>query len=226
MTAFTPYPSTTVIDELTRRPVEPGSGAIGRVALSGRIPLGYYNAPEKTAETFVEIDGVRWVLTGDMATIAEDGTVRLFGRGSGCINTGGEKVFPEEVEAVLKAHPSVYDVLVVGVDDQRWGQAVAAVVEPAPGASPTLDELAEHCRPSLAGYKVPRSLVLVDHVERSPAGKADYRWAQRTAWRLTCAAPTGNWAQIVRIRAKMPSFAGGVRRGRGRCSGCSAPACA
>ena len=181
MTAFTPYPSTTVIDELTRRPVEPGSGAIGRVALSGRIPLGYYNAPEKTAETFVEIDGVRWVLTGDMATIAADGTVRLFGRGSGCINTGGEKVFPEEVEAVLKAHRSVYDVLVVGVDDQRWGQAVAAVVEPTPGTSPTLDELAAHCRASLAGYKVPRSLVLVDHVERSPAGKADYRWAQRAA---------------------------------------------
>ena len=181
MTAFTPFPSTTVIDEVTRRPVEPGSGAVGRVALSGRIPLGYYNAPEKTAETFVEIDGVRWVLTGDMATIAEDGTVRLFGRGSGCINTGGEKVFPEEVEAVLKSHPAVYDVLVVGVDDPRWGQAVAAVVEPVPGESPTLDELAEHARQSLAGYKVPRSLVLVGEVERSPAGKADYRWAQRVA---------------------------------------------
>jgi 3-oxocholest-4-en-26-oate---CoA ligase len=181
MTAFTPFPSTTVIDEATRRPVEPGSEVMGRVALSGRIPLGYYNAPEKTAETFVEIDGVRWVLTGDMATIADDGTVRLFGRGSGCINTGGEKVFPEEVEAVLKAHPAVYDVLVVGVDDQRWGQAVAAVVEPVQGQSPTLDQLADHARASLAGYKVPRSLVLVDHVERSPAGKADYRWAQRAA---------------------------------------------
>jgi 3-oxocholest-4-en-26-oate---CoA ligase len=180
-TAFTPYPSTTVVDDATRRPIEPGSGVIGRVALSGRIPIGYYNAPEKTAETFVEIDGVRWVLTGDMATISEDGTVRLFGRGSGCINTGGEKVFPEEVEAVLKAHPSVYDVLVVGVDDQRWGQAVAAVVQPATGAAPTLDELAAHCRDELAGYKVPRSLVLVDRIERSPAGKADYRWAQRAA---------------------------------------------
>ena len=154
---------------------------VGRVALTGRIPIGYYNAPEKTAETFVEIDGVRWVLTGDMATIAEDGTVRLLGRGSGCINTGGEKVFPEEVEAVLKSHPSVYDVLVVGVDDERWGQRVAAVVQPVDGHSPTLDELADHCRTSLAGYKVPRSLVLVDQIERSPAGKADYRWAHRAA---------------------------------------------
>jgi acyl-CoA synthetase (AMP-forming)/AMP-acid ligase II len=180
-TKFTPYPSTTVIDEATRRPVEPGSGVVGRVALTGRIPIGYYNAPEKTAETFVDIDGQRWVLTGDMATISEDGTVRLFGRGSGCINTGGEKVFPEEVEAVLKAHPSVYDALVVGIDDQRWGQAVAAVVQPVEGARPTLDELAAHCRASLAGYKVPRSLVLVAQVERSPAGKADYRWAQSVA---------------------------------------------
>ncbi|HVN51386.1 MAG TPA: acyl-CoA synthetase [Acidimicrobiales bacterium] len=180
-TRFTPYPSTTVIDEATRRPVEPGSGVIGRVSLTGRIPIGYYNAPEKTAETFVEIDGQRWVMTGDMATIEEDGTVRLFGRGSGCINTGGEKVFPEEVEAVLKAHPSVYDALVVGVDDQRWGQAVAAIVAPVEGTTPTLDELAEHCRASLAGYKVPRSLVLVDRVQRSPAGKADYRWAQQVA---------------------------------------------
>jgi 3-oxocholest-4-en-26-oate---CoA ligase len=180
-TAFTAYPNTTVIDEATRRPVEPGSGTVGRVALTGRIPIGYYNAPEKTAETFVEIDGVRWVLTGDMATISADGTVRLLGRGSGCINTGGEKVFPEEVEAVLKAHPSVYDALVVGVDDQRWGQTVAAVVQPVPGTSPSLGELADHCRASLAGYKVPRSLVLVAEIQRSPAGKADYRWAQGVA---------------------------------------------
>jgi acyl-CoA synthetase (AMP-forming)/AMP-acid ligase II len=179
--AFTPFPSTTVVDEATRRPVVPGSGVVGRVALSGRIPLGYYNAPEKTAETFVEIDGERWVLTGDMATMGEDGTIRLLGRGSGCINTGGEKVFPEEVEAVLKAHPDVYDALVVGVDDDRWGQAVAAVVQPVEGTRPTLDSLAAHCRTELAGYKVPRSLVLVDEVQRSPAGKADYRWATKVA---------------------------------------------
>jgi acyl-CoA synthetase (AMP-forming)/AMP-acid ligase II len=180
-TAFTPYSATTVVDESTRRPVEPGSGVVGRVALSGRIPIEYYNAPEKTAETFVDIDGVRYVLTGDMATLEADGTIHLLGRGSGCINTGGEKVFPEEVEAVLKAHPAVYDALVVGVDDARWGQAVAAVVQPVAGATPSLDELASHCRASLAGYKVPRSLVLVDQVQRSPAGKADYRWAQKVA---------------------------------------------
>jgi acyl-CoA synthetase (AMP-forming)/AMP-acid ligase II len=176
-TAFKPYSSTAVIDEATRQPVEAGSGVVGRVALSGRIPIGYYNAPEKTAETFVEVEGVRWVMTGDMATLSADGTIHLLGRGSGCINTGGEKVFPEEVEAALKAHPEVYDAVVVGIDDARWGQAVAAIVQPVRGTQPTLEALAEHCRATLAGYKVPRSLVLVDQVQRSPAGKADYRWA-------------------------------------------------
>ncbi len=180
-TAFTPYPSTTVLDEDTRRPVEPGSEVVGRVALRGRIPLGYYNAPEKTAETFVEVEGVRWVLTGDMATVSADGTIHLLGRGSVCINTGGEKVYPEEVEAVVKAHPAVYDVLVIGVDDDRWGQRVSAVVQPVEGERVTLDELVEFCRPSIAGYKVPRSMVVVDEIERSPAGKADYRWAKRVA---------------------------------------------
>jgi len=182
VTAFTPYPSTTVLDEETRRPVEPGSEVVGRVALTGRIPLGYYNAPEKTAETFVEVDGVRWVLTGDMATIAQDGTIVLLGRGSVCINTGGEKVYPEEVEAVLKAHPAVYDAVVVGVDDDRWGQRVTAVVQPVEGSpGVSLDALVEFCRGSIAGYKVPRTLVTVDRIERSPAGKADYRWAKRVA---------------------------------------------
>ena len=180
-TAFTPYPTTTVLDEVTRAPVEAGSGVVGRVALQGRIPLGYYNAPDKTAETFVEVDGVRWVLTGDMATLEADGTIRLLGRGSVCINTGGEKVYPEEVEAVLKAHPSVYDVLVIGVDDDRWGQRVTAVVQPVDGGQVSLDELVAHCRESIAGYKVPRSLVTVERIERSPAGKADYRWAKRVA---------------------------------------------
>jgi acyl-CoA synthetase (AMP-forming)/AMP-acid ligase II len=181
VTAFTPYPTTTVLDDLSRRPVEPGSKVVGRVALRGRVPLGYYNAPEKTAETFVEVDGVRWVLTGDMATLESDGTIRLLGRGSVCINTGGEKVYPEEVEAVIKTHPAVYDVLVVGIDDERWGERVAAVVELIPGGSLSLDELVGHCRELLAGYKLPRSLVTVDKVERSPAGKADYRWAKRVA---------------------------------------------
>jgi 3-oxocholest-4-en-26-oate---CoA ligase len=163
------------------RPVEPGSGVIGRVAMSGHIPLRYHNAPQKTAETFVEIDGVRHVLTGDMARVEADGSVVLLGRGSVCINTGGEKVFPEEVESVLKDHPCVYDVLVVGVPDDRWGERVAAVVQPDAGAEVTLDDLDAHCEGRLAGYKKPRTLVLVDEVVRSPAGKADYRWARRTA---------------------------------------------
>ncbi len=154
---------------------------IGKVALTGRIPLGYYNAPEKSAETFVEIDGQRWVITGDAATVEEDGTITLFGRGSVSINTGGEKVFPEEVEAALKSHP-------VGVRrrrrrgarramgrDRRRGRATRR------GATPTLEELAGHCREHVAGYKVPRRLVLVDEVVRSPVGKADYPWAKRTA---------------------------------------------
>src|SRR3954463_8271113 len=121
---------TLVLDVDTLTPIEPGSGAEGRVARRGHIPLAYYNDPEKTAATFVERDGERWVLTGDVATVLEDGTIQLFGRGSMCINTGGEKVFPEEVEAVLVGHSSVYDALVVGVPDQRWGERVAAVVQP------------------------------------------------------------------------------------------------
>lgn len=181
-TRFTPYgETTTVLDPTTLEVVEPGTGQVGRVALRGHIPLRYHNDPVKSAETFVEAGGHRWVLTGDMATLEEDGTIKLLGRGSQCINTGGEKVYPEEVERVLKAHPSVYDAVVVGVPDDRWGQRVVAVVQPAAGAAPTLDELRDHCRADLAGYKVPKELVLVDLVQRSPAGKADYRWAKAAA---------------------------------------------
>ena len=171
---------TVVLDD-DDRPLVPGSGVTGRVAMSGHIPLRYHNAPEKTAATFVDLGGVRHVLTGDMATVEEDGTIVLLGRGSQCINTGGEKVYPEEVEGVLKSHPGVYDVLVVGVPDERWGQRVTAVLQPTEGATPTVEELDEHCRGRLAGYKIPRSLVLVDQVVRSPAGKADYRWAKQAA---------------------------------------------
>lgn len=175
---------TTVLDDDLVE-VVPGSGTVGRVALSGRIPLGYHNDPEKTAATFVEARGTRWVLTGDLATVEEDGSITLLGRGSVSINTGGEKVFPEEVEGVLKSHPAVYDAVVVGVPDERWGEAVCAVVQPVEGHTPTLEELAEHARRSLAGYKVPRRLVLVDEVVRSPVGKADYRWAASVATRGT-----------------------------------------
>ncbi|MFN8052449.1 MAG: acyl-CoA synthetase [Acidimicrobiales bacterium] len=180
-TRFVPMGETTAVlgDDLRR--VEPGSGDVGRVALTGRIPLGYFNDPEKSASTFVESEGRRWVLTGDMATVDEEGTIVLLGRGSQVINTGGEKVYPEEVEASLKSHPSVYDALVVGVPDERFGQRVCAVVQPVAGHDVTLDELGAHCRADVAGYKVPRELVLVDAVVRSPVGKADYRWAQRVA---------------------------------------------
>ncbi len=178
---FTPGPLTGVFDD-DLQPLEPGSGAIGRVANAGRLPLGYLNDPAKTAETFVEVDGQRYCFTGDLATVEADGTIQLLGRGSQCINTGGEKVFPEEVESALVDHPAVADVLVVGVPDERWGSAVTAVVAPAPGEEPpTLDALKDHLRAGLAGYKLPKHLVLVDRVVRSPAGKADYRWAKATA---------------------------------------------
>ena len=134
-----------------------------------------------TAATFVERDGERWLVTGDMATVGADGAIELLGRGSVSINSGGEKVFPEEVEGVLKAHASVYDCLVVGVPDERWGSAVTAVVQPVPGSEPSLEDLVVHCKAGLASYKAPKRLVVVDAIVRSPSGKADYRWARRTA---------------------------------------------
>ncbi len=179
--SFSVGETTAVLDEALR-PVVPGSGDVGRLATSGRIPLGYDGDPVKTAETFVEVDGVRWVLSGDMCTVDADGTVHLLGRGSQCINTGGEKVYPEEVEGVLHGHPGVADVLVVGVADERWGSAVTAVVAPTAGVdAPTLDELRAFGRDQLAGYKLPKHLVVVERVQRTPAGKADYRWAAATA---------------------------------------------
>jgi 3-oxocholest-4-en-26-oate---CoA ligase len=174
---FAAKDTTMVVDD-ELRPVAAGSGAIGRLATRGRLPLGYYKDPAKTAATFIEIDGVRWTLPGDMATVEADGSIRLLGRGSMCINTGGEKVYPEEVEAVLKSHAAVVDAVVVGEPDARFGEHVAAVVEPTDAADPpSLDDLREHCRAQLAGYKLPRGLHLVDTVQRTPAGKPDYRWA-------------------------------------------------
>lgn len=164
------------------RPVAPGSGAVGTLARTGHIPLGYYNDPAKTALVFVkDPDGVRWALSGDMATVEADGTIAFFGRGSVCINTGGEKVYPEEVEAVLKSHPDVFDAVVVGIPDERFVERIAAVVQPRPGAAPTLEDLQEHARAKIAGYKIPRHLVLVDAVTRTPVGKPDYRWAKDVA---------------------------------------------
>jgi fatty-acyl-CoA synthase len=164
------------------RPVTPGSGEIGRVARTGHIPQGYYKDEAKTAATFVvDPQGVRWVVPGDYGTVESDGTIQLLGRGSQCINSGGEKIYPEEVEEALKGHPDVFDALVVGVPDDRFGERVAAVVAARPGTSPTLEDLTVHCRQTIAGYKAPRQLHLVDAVRRTPAGKANYAWAKEVA---------------------------------------------
>lgn len=158
--------------------VKPGSGVRGFIAKKGNIPVGYYKDEKKTAETFRTINGVRYAIPGDYAQVEADGTVTMLGRGSVSINSGGEKIYPEEVEAALKAHPDVFDALVVGVPDPRYGQHVAAVVQARPGCRPSLSELDSFVRSEIAGYKVPRSLWLVDEVKRSPAGKPDYRWAK------------------------------------------------
>ena len=155
-------------------PVVPGSGQVGRVAVRGHLPLGYHKDPEKTAAVFPTIDGVRCSVPGDHAVVEADGSITLLGRGSTSINTGGEKVFPEEVEEALKSHADVHDAVVVGVPDPRFGQAVAAVVALRPGAGAGRDELVAHVRERLAAYKAPRHLLLTDSVGRGPNGKADY----------------------------------------------------
>ena len=173
---FMMNPSVTVLDD-DLRPAAPG--VIGRLARRGHIPLGYYNAAEKTAATFhTDAEGRRWSVPGDFAMLRDDGSIVLLGRGSLVINTGGEKVFPEEVEVTLKEHPDVYDAIVVGLPDERFGQRVAAVVAPAPSSEPTLERLVEHCRGHLAGYKLPRELRLVGEVRRTAVGKPDYAWAR------------------------------------------------
>jgi acyl-CoA synthetase (AMP-forming)/AMP-acid ligase II len=176
---------TVVLDE-DLNPLEPGTGVVGRLARGGNIPLGYYNDPEKTAATFVtDSQGRRWSIPGDYALLEADGRITLLGRGSVSINSGGEKIYPEEVEGALKSHPEVFDVLVVGVPDERWGQRVAALLQPRGDKTPTLEELQEHCRGKIAGYKVPRELLLVKEVPRLPNGKPDYRRAKDQASELT-----------------------------------------
>ncbi len=169
---------TLVVDE-AGEPTPPG--VTGKLARCGNVPLEYYKDPKKSAETFVEIGGRRAVIPGDFARLEDDGTITLLGRGSQCINSGGEKIFPEEVETAVKSHPAVWDAVVVGVPDERWGARVSAVVAPREGAALDLEGLQAHCREHLAGYKVPRELHLVKAVERSPSGKPDYRWAEGVA---------------------------------------------
>jgi acyl-CoA synthetase (AMP-forming)/AMP-acid ligase II len=169
--------SHTIVIDSDDKPIPAGSAEIGRLARGGYIPLGYYKDPDKTAQLFVEVDGVRYTVPGDFARHEADGTITLLGRGNTCVNTGGEKVFPEEVESALMSHPDVFDVLVVGVPDDRLGQRVAAVVELRSGTAPSFEELSNHARKQIAGYKVPRSIWFVDKVHRLATGKADYRWA-------------------------------------------------
>ncbi|MEN9504841.1 MAG: hypothetical protein RI958_767 [Actinomycetota bacterium] len=158
------------------RRVEPGSGEQGLVAVGGYIPLGYYKDEAKSAQTFRTFEGRRWSVPGDFATVDADGTLHLLGRGSVCINTGGEKVFPEEVEEALKTHPAVRDAVAVGLPDPRFGETICAVVEAEEGsAAVTLSELSEHVKQHLAAYKAPRHLVLVDTIGRAPNGKVDYK---------------------------------------------------
>jgi 3-oxocholest-4-en-26-oate---CoA ligase len=177
---ISPDPDVTVLDE-DYHPVKPGSGAIGKLARGGNVPFAYYKDPKKTAQVFPVVDGKRWSIAGDLAMIEEDGTIVMLGRGSTSINSGGEKIYPEEVEGALKSHPSVFDALVVGVPDERWGERVAAVVQLRDGSSLTLAEVDKHCRTLIAGYKVPRELHIVEQIKRAPSGKPDYPWASTTA---------------------------------------------
>ncbi len=157
------------------RPVAPGSGERGRVAIPGRVPIGYYKDPEKSAATFITHDGVRYSMPGDYATVEADGSITLLGRGSVCINTGGEKVFPEEVEEALKTHTTVADAVVVGVPDDKFGEAITAVVEPAPDMVLDPGELIAHVKAHLAHYKAPRTVLEIDTIGRAPNGKVDYK---------------------------------------------------
>lgn len=168
-------------------PIAPGSPEVGRIAVRGRIPLGYYKDPDKTAATFPVIDGVRCAVPGDYATVDEDGGITLLGRGSVSINTGGEKVFPEEVEEAIKTFPEVQDAVVVGVPDQRFGQAVAAVVLTQGGRALDDSALIEHVRRRLAPYKAPRHIMPVCSIGRGPNGKADYPQVRQrlVAWLAT-----------------------------------------
>lgn len=184
-TVFTLRAGTRVITP-SGRDVEPGSGEAGRLAVPTDNPIGYYKDAVKTAETFREIDGQRYSLPGDWASVEVDGTIKLLGRGSHCINSAGEKVYPEEVEEALKTHPDVFDALVFGIDDEQWGQRIESVVALREGATAAPDELIGHVKTRLAGYKSPKNVVVVAEVPRAPNGKADYKAARAIASEVGC----------------------------------------
>jgi fatty-acyl-CoA synthase len=163
------------------RMVQPGSGEMGKIATSSFVPLGYYKDPEKSAATFREVNGVRYSFPGDYATVEADGSITLLGRGSVCINTAGEKVFPEEVEEAVKRHECIEDCLVVGLPDERFGERVVAVASIYENAKVSPDDVMGFTAEHLAGYKQPRQVLLVEEVRRAPNGKADYKWAKAFA---------------------------------------------
>jgi fatty-acyl-CoA synthase len=176
---FTAPPNVVTIDAVTGSVLPRGSSEPGMLAAAGPMPVGYWNDEEKTAQTFRVVDGVRYTVPGDFATIAEDGTVTLLGRGSVCINSGGEKIYPEEVEVAARRHPTVIDANVVGVPHERFGETVVLVCSVS--APTSADEIIATVKESIADYKAPRRVVFVDEVYRAPNGKADYRWAKEQA---------------------------------------------
>ncbi len=178
--SFRPRPGMRVIDE-AGQDVIPGSGVAGLIAFSGRQPIGYYKDERKTAEVFREIGGRRYSVPGDWAVVAADGTVTLLGRGSACINTGGEKVYPDEVEKVIATLPGVADAVVIGVPHERFGQAVVAVVQAAAGHSLSAAAVISHCKAHLAGYKAPREVIFVASIGRGPTGKVDLNTLRKRA---------------------------------------------
>ena len=179
--AFRMDEHTLVLDESLQRPLRPGEPHVGWLARAGYLPLGYLNDEAKTERTYPTIGGVRYAVPGDRAQVTEDGQITVFGRDSVCINTGGEKVFAEEVEQALKHHAAVYDVVVTGTPSERWGEQVTAVVALRPGEHASEEELRETAAAALARYKLPKAFVFVDSIVRSASGKPDYRWAKETA---------------------------------------------
>jgi fatty-acyl-CoA synthase len=183
VSVFTPQPDTAVLAEDLSSVLTGGAGGEGWLARREYIPLGYLGDRAKTEKTFPTVDGVRWSVPGDRARALPDGRIELLGRDSATINSGGEKIFAEEVERAVACHPAVYDVIVVGRPSPRWGNEVVAVVQLVDGAEPTDTDLRDACAQHLAGYKIPKSFVRTPKVMRSPAGKADYRWAKQVATR-------------------------------------------
>ena len=170
-----------VLSEDFSRVLEPGSDEVGWLARTGRVPLGYYKDREKSDKTFPVLGGVRYSVPGDRCVLGQDGILTLLGRDSVTINSGGEKIFAEEVEQALKEHPEVYDTVVVGTPSERWGQQVTALVQLRSGALVDDAELRETAARSISSYKLPKVIVRVNAITRAPSGKADYKWARETA---------------------------------------------